>query len=333
MHYLFSIGVLGLCAALAAAQETTSYDPLRGSASAKIALLDLVIDDSERKRELPVLIYLPAGDQPAPVVLFSHGLGGTRKGSAFLGKHWAGRGYVAVFLQHPGSDDSVWKDTPILRRMAAMRNAASAENFSLRCGDVKKALDQLETWNRDPTHRLHARMDLEHVGMSGHSFGAVTTQAVSGQAYPIVGQRFLDKRIDAAISLSPSTPARRSASAAFGSVSLPWMLMTGTHDASPIGNQTIESRREVYPNLPATIDKYELVLDGAEHSAFTERKLPGDKQPRNPKHHQAIKAMSTAFWDAYLRQDPQAKAWLNGEQAANVLEPKDVWRHAQGKAK
>lgn len=41
--------------------------------------------------------------------MFSHGLGGSRSGSAFLGEHWAARSYVAVSLQHPGSDDSVWK--------------------------------------------------------------------------------------------------------------------------------------------------------------------------------------------------------------------------------
>jgi predicted dienelactone hydrolase len=56
----------------------------------------------------------------APVVLFSHGLGGSRTGSVFLGEHWAARGYVAVFLQHPGSDDSIWKDKPWQERMRAM---------------------------------------------------------------------------------------------------------------------------------------------------------------------------------------------------------------------
>ena len=55
---------------------------------------------------------LPTNTAPVPVILFSHGLGGNREGSKFLGEHWAARGYVAVFLQHPGSDDSVWKGKP-----------------------------------------------------------------------------------------------------------------------------------------------------------------------------------------------------------------------------
>ncbi len=64
---------------------------------------DLSIKDAKRSREIPIRVYLPTDKTAAPVVLFSHGLGGNREGSAFLGKHWASRGYVAVFLQHHNS--------------------------------------------------------------------------------------------------------------------------------------------------------------------------------------------------------------------------------------
>jgi predicted dienelactone hydrolase len=120
-------------------------------------------------------------------VLFSHGLGGSREGPAFLGEHWAGRGYLAVFLQHPGSDESVRKDVSPGQRLRAMEQAASARNFLLRARDVPAVLDQLERWNRSPGHPLVGRMDLGRIGMSGHSFGAVTTQAVSGQSFSWIG--------------------------------------------------------------------------------------------------------------------------------------------------
>ena len=77
-------------------------------------------------------------------MLFSHGLGGNREGSAYLGNHWAARGYVAVFLQHPGSDDGVWKNQPLRERNRAMRDAASGPNFLLRVKDVPAVLDQLD---------------------------------------------------------------------------------------------------------------------------------------------------------------------------------------------
>jgi len=85
---------------------------------------DLTVKDVGRSREVPIRVYLPKEKKPAPVVLFSHGLGGSREGSAYLGNHWAARGYVAVFLQHPGSDDSalrrIWKTSCCASMMCAL---------------------------------------------------------------------------------------------------------------------------------------------------------------------------------------------------------------------
>jgi hypothetical protein len=103
------------------------------------------------------------------------------------------------------------------------------------------------------------------------------------------------------------------------------MLMTGTKDVAPIGDQDVKSRLAVFSALPPG-GKYELVLENAEHSVFTERPLPGDKEKRNPKHHRAILALSTAFWDTYLRDDIQAKAWLDGDGPKSVLEHGDKWQ-------
>jgi predicted dienelactone hydrolase len=314
---------------LAAGGLAVAYDPLATQGSA-VTTVDLVVQDAARNRKIPALVYLPAVHQAQPVVLFSHGLGGSRHGSAYLGKHWAARGYVAVFVQHPGSDISFWENLPPSQRVAAFRQAASAENFFLRVMDIPAVLDQLAQWQADPKHELRGRLDLERVGMSGHSFGAVTTQAVAGQNYGRLGQRFIDPRIDAAIPMSPSLPARLSPTQSFGRVKLPWLLMTGTKDGSMIRpEQTPASRMAVYPALPADGSKYELVLHNAEHSAFTERPLPGETEPRNPNHHRAILALSTAFWDAYLRGEADARAWLDAagkDGPRHLLEAKDRWQ-------
>ena len=286
---------------------------------------DFTVIDSGRNRDIPVRVYLPPGKSLSPVVLFSHGLGGSREGSAYLGRHWAGRGYVAVFLQHPGSDASVWADKPLGQRLKAMREAANLENFILRAGDVSTVLDKLDFWNSTDGHVLKGRLDLERIGMSGHSFGAVTTQAVSGQRTQWGRAVFTDSRIDAAVIMSPSSPNSGTPESAFGKVSVPWLLMTGTKDFAVIGNADMGSRLAVFPALPPG-GKYELVLYDAEHSAFTERALPGDTEPRNPNHHRVILALSTAFWDAYLRGDASAKKWLDGEGPKSLLEKDDSWR-------
>jgi predicted dienelactone hydrolase len=308
--------------ALSIAPIAHAYDPLAVDPNFQAQTQDLTVRDAARHRDIPLRIYLP-NEKSAPVVLFSHGLGGSREGGRFLGEQWAARGYVAVFLQHPGSDDAVWKNEAPFERMEAMRRAASLENFLLRVHDVPAVLDQLEAWNkRGP---LAGRMDLTKLGMSGHSFGAVTTQAVSGETLPLSGTTLTDRRIRAAVIMSPSTPISTSAEQAFGAVKIPWLLMTGTKDTAPIGPADMKSRLAVYPALRGA-PKYQVVLNNGEHSAFTDRALPGDREPRNPNHHRVILALSIAFWDAYVRGDKDALAWLNGAGPRSVMESADDWK-------
>ena len=324
MRAFVSLGAIILLGAVRAT-AAADYDPLAVDSKFLPKELELTVRSDER--EIPVRIYLPQTDEPSPIVLFSHGLGGSRQGNAFLGRHWAARGYVAVFVQHPGSDTSVWQDKPVAERFAALQEAASLGNFIHRVHDVHAVLDGLTNWNSDPSSRLHGRLDSDKIGMSGHSFGAITTEAVSGETLPLTGTKLTDSRIKAAIAFSPSAPHRSTPEQAFGAVKIPWLLMTGTKDSAPIGQADVKSRLSVYPALHGA-PKYEVVLDKAEHSAFTDRALPGDTEPRNPNHHRVMLALTTAFWDAYLRKDAEALAWLNGKGARSVLEPADKWQFA-----
>jgi len=103
-------------------------------------------------------------------VLFSHGLGGSREGNAYLGHHWSARGFAIVAVQHPGSDDAVWRDARPAERLAAMEKAANLQNTLLRFGDIPAVIDQLEHLNRSNGSPLRATGP-GRIGMSGHSFG------------------------------------------------------------------------------------------------------------------------------------------------------------------
>ncbi len=73
------------------APPAQGYDPFVIDPRASIDPVDLTVVDPGRARKLPLLVYLPSGGAPAPVVLFSHGLGGARTGWSFLGRHGAAR--------------------------------------------------------------------------------------------------------------------------------------------------------------------------------------------------------------------------------------------------
>ncbi len=281
--------------------------------------------DKKRERTVPVKVYLTKSDRPQPVVLFSHGLGGSRENNAYLGKHWAASGYVAVFIQHPGSDNEVWKSARAGERLAALRAAVSVQSSMQRFADVPFVIDQLEIWNKQNEHQLSGKLDLAHIGMSGHSFGALTTMAVAGRKYPL-NRSFLDKRIGAFIAMSPNPGKGNDPSKVYGHLAKPVLCMTGTEDASPLDPTLKPSRRrEVFAALPAG-DKYQLVLAGAEHFSFGDTRLRRTRA-RNAKHHPAIQQISVRFWNAYLKGDAKSKRWLQSKQSIleSGLGDTDVW--------
>jgi predicted dienelactone hydrolase len=306
------------------------YDPAVLPDGVLPAPVDLMVRDPNRNRHIPIRVHLPASTRKAAVTLFSHGLGGSRRGGSYLAKHWSARGYVVVAMQHPGSDESVWKDVAFGDRLSTLKTAASLRNSITRMRDVPAVLDQLQTWNQTSGHVLFERLDVSRVGMSGHSFGAVTTQGVSGQTPPLIGKRFLEPRIKAAVMLSPSSPARADPQQSFGEVSIPWFLITGTKDVSPVRDLGVPNRRKVYAAVPETIDKYELVLHEAEHFAFADERDRWRDEQRNPNHHRAILALTTAFWDSYLNGNAEARRWLQSRRVETVLEPLDQWQANRG---
>lgn len=300
-----------------------AYDPAQ-LPYAEGQVIDTVVADNARQREIPIRVFLPATTMPAPLVLFSHGLGGNRFGADYLSVQWSRRGYVAVNLQHPGSDESIL-DVPAEQLLQAFNDAASLENSILRIEDVSAVLDQLEVWNSDPDSPFYLRLDLNRIGMTGHSFGARTTQSVSGENTPFIPGVSRDPRIDAAILFSPSPPSVGDPQQALAAVDIPWLLMTGTFDDSSVTNVTAADRLRVFPALPPG-SKYELVLFEGYHHAFTDRELSPLQEPRNPAHHGIIEALTTAFLDAYLRDDLSARAWLDGDDARSILLPGDTWQ-------
>jgi predicted dienelactone hydrolase len=318
------LGMLGMMGLLHA--KAPAYDPMK--TAAKTVRTELLEHrDEKRQRTIPLRVYLPSGESAAPVILFSHGLGGSRDNNPYLGEHWAKRGYVVVFVQHPGSDESVWKDARMLERMSQMKKAASLENLALRCADVPAVLDALTVWNKQRGHVLHGRMNLEKIGMSGHSFGAVTTQALVGQNYRSLGPLYQEPRLDAALMFSPSPPQWGDPAAAFSAIKVPCLLMTGTLDTSPIGGTSAEDRLKVFPHL-SLAPAWQVVFDGATHGSFGQREISGKKIGQEivgSRYHPAILALSTAFWDAQLRDDKNARAWLDGDAARKVLLPADQW--------
>ena len=268
--------------------------------------------DDTRDRDVPVRIYYPATNTvPCPVIVFSHGLGGSRDGYEYLGRHWASHGYVSVHPTHLGSDTSVLRQgRPCL---AMQKAAADLQNAIDRPRDISFVIDRLTVMNQgDETFR--GRLALDRIGVAGHSFGGYTTLASAGQTFvlPGGGERTLgDPRIKAAIAMSAPAKPRDAAvlDRMYGSIRVPCFHMTGTRDDSPIADTRGADRRIPFDHMRGT-DSYLLILTGGDHMVFSGRPRGLKSGENDVRFHELILMGTMAFWNAYLRDDAAARTWL-----------------------
>lgn len=291
--------------------------------------------DAARDRDVPVKIHFPAtigakGDAAKfPIIIFSHGLGGNRDGGKKWAQHWASHGFVVAVLQHLGSDDALWKDANRTDFASNMKARVTMKSLGLRVGDVHFAIDEIIR-RANTGEQAFVSVDAKRIGMSGHSFGAQTALAVSGQKAPSIGgQSGLDLRITAAIALSPNARNKNNLARQFGDIRVPLFSITGSEDGSILGDgTTVEHRRMPYENMPSG-KKYLTVFDGGDHMVFGGHEL-GKRRPetaRDRKIQEGVMAGTIAFWNAELKQDAAAGSWLRQGGYRASLADKDVFEH------
>jgi predicted dienelactone hydrolase len=179
---------------------------------------------------------------------------------------------------------------------------------------VKFVLDELER-RAGAGDAMARRIDRQRIGLSGHSFGAVTTQAIAGQDHGAAarGHELADRRPRAFIAFSPSA-RNRSAARQFASIDRPFFSVTGTADGRVGLGLGVPPELRVLPfaAMPSG-DKYLLNLYAADHMIFNGGpRMRGEKGDpgRDALHVRLTRATTTAFWLAYLADDGDARSWL-----------------------
>jgi len=251
--------------------------------------------DAARDRDVPVRIYAPANAPgPLPVVIFSHGLGNSRFGYSYLGRHWASHGFVSIHPEHLGADVEVTRHG----LWHLYRAGFDTENWRNIPLDIRFVIDQLAHAEALPP-ALRGRLDLAHIGVAGHSLGAYAALAVGGMRVGDTSYR--DERVRAAIPISMSEKFPRSA---YATVAIPMLHITGTRDSSIAYGTLPRARRVPFDSIPRD-DQILVTILGANHST------PSDEEsPSNREAHDVIRETTTAFWNAYLRGDTAALAML-----------------------
>src|SRR5713101_2146455 len=294
-----------------------------------VETIDQTIHDAKRNKDLPVRFLIPKSAGPFPVIVFSHGAGGSGQNYFPLTGFWATHGYVVI---QPTHNDSIalrkekGEQVPASPRELVDEYRFNSDDWINRVRDITLIMDSLSDLEKR-LPQLKGKMDQKRIGVGGHSYGAFSTQMIGGALLDMPNgpraQSFSDDRPRALMLLSPQGKTQNGLTeSSWKNMTRPTMSMTGSNDTGVMG-QLASWREDPFTYSPPG-DKYLVFIDGAFHMSFTGALAQADNSQlaRRPMMARLVgrtdqkavfdyvKIASVAFWDAYLKTDARAKAYL-----------------------
>ena len=275
---------------------------------------DLVLHDAKHTKDVHVRVFYPAEFGKYPVIIFSHGAGGSQTCCESLTQHWASYGYVTI---QPTHDDSAVQrrngGEEDIRFPQAVRDALRKPAlWESRPEDISFVIDSLSAL-QDRIPGLQGKIDAERIGVAGHSMGSFTAEAIAGARIDLPGHSgatFADPRVKAVLCLSPQGPGQFGLTEhSFDAISLPYLGVTGSLDS--LGPLASPAWHKVPFDRSAEGDKFHVFIEGANHMSFVTARTVSTKTVSQG---EAIlnytNSAALAFWDAYLKNDAGAKGYL-----------------------
>ncbi|MFI7704321.1 alpha/beta hydrolase family protein [Nonomuraea sp. NPDC049480] len=221
-----------------------------------------------RGEDLLVRVSAPATGDELPVIVFSHGFGGSLDSYAPLVDFWVARGFVVVQPTHLDSRTlNVTPDDP-----------RHPQIWRFRVEDLTRIVDQLDLIEASLAG-LAGRLDRSRIAAAGHSWGAQTASMLLGarvlDAEGVPGEDMSDPRIKAGVLLAvPGTGGADLTPFAaehfsfmspdFAEMTTSALMVAGDKDQSALTVRGPEWFTDAYFLSPGT--KNLLTLFGAEHS-------------------------------------------------------------------
>ena len=264
----YPVGLRG--AVLTDTTRDTPEVPALGMAAAAERRIPVTVFYSARggAASSPIAAASPATGR-FPVIVWAHGNGASGSATPRQVWSWAGLGYVVVA-----------PDFPVSSR--ARSNLDAVADWPAQPGDVSFVLD--ETLDADGIAGLRRHLDRAHVGVAGHSLGAITALATGFGAHA-------DERVDAVLTFG-GVPVVDGTDVSTRAT--PLLLLHGTDDATI----PADASRAMFAD--ATGPRALVLVQGGGHSPYL--------QSPDPELERALFTATTRFWDATLRTgtDPTA---------------------------
>lgn len=185
-------------------------------------------------------------DGKFPLILFSHGNGGMRSQNVFLCEHLASHGYIVAAPDHTGNSAVTWVDGEMVSMNPEIREQAAKD----RPLDIRFLIDTFDRLNKGADSRFLGRVDMDKIGVTGHSFGGYTSTWVADT----------EPRVDAILPLAGCAKERVN-------YDIPVMVMVATEDDT-IGLEGDARLRKYYEESKGP--KYLVEFKNGGHYSFTE---------------------------------------------------------------
>ncbi len=271
-------------------------------------------------------LYLPKKEQ-SPLVVISHGLASSRKTFVYLGEHLASHGFAVAIVEH--DDISLTKFDSFL---SGSERFPEPNNLIDQPLDIKYVLDKLEREFSINSSQQN-KINLQQVGVIGHSFGGYTSLVLAGGKLIVdpqaekcqtedyqnvlldlsslakctfnetytVDYQLKDPRIKAVIAINPM--GRIFGKAGTSSINVPTMIISGTNDLvmPPVAEQI-----QPFNWINRDIDKYLVLVKPGTHFSFLREGLgvlpvPDEVVGISPTQaYPVIDTLATVFFQAYL---------------------------------
>jgi predicted dienelactone hydrolase len=278
-------------------QEKRAADATHtGTGPHQVREIEFPIPAQRWQKEMAVRVYFPESGGPYPLIVFCAGSGGGNDTFADTSIFLASHGYVVLHTSYPSE---------------SRRGAKGNEGLTTqRVADISLALDSLDKMTALQP-KLKGKFDAARVGAMGHSSGAYITQLVGGATVVWDGttRSFRDRRVKAIIQYSGQGSDQQGLTKdSWKNLTIPMLTFTGTKDRGATGGGP-EWKKEPFDLSPAG-DKYHVCYEGGHHGSFS-GKFARDASSKTIYAH--CQTLTLAFWNACLKDDAKAKAWLQSD--------------------
>jgi len=283
---------------------------------------DIVLRDEERAKDLPVRITWPKHGGAAPVLIWSHGLFGSKDAYEPVSQFFATHGWVVI---QPTHSDSL---------SLGRERAQGFSDWVNRPADVLFLVDRIcDLQYKVKSAGLAGTFDTTRMGMGGHSYGAMTGQMLAGVTTRTSGSNeagrgfHADARLKAFVLVSPQGQDNLLDAQSWSEVKAPVMTITGTRDTGRNG-QDYTWRLEPFANMPKG-SKASAIIEGATHrfGGFASRERAQRRREVDESHIDAVLGMARAFLDAHVLGDAKARALVESDAFSRTKTPTIRYEH------